>query len=166
MGAKIYGATTIGPSCVVGGEIKNSILFGYSNKAHDGYLGDSVIGEWCNLGAGTSNSNIKNNAGPVRVYTLTGELEIGLKCGVVMGDYVRTSINSSINTGSVIGTSSVIFGAALTPRYIPPFSWGEEGITRYKLDKVVRDIEQWKALKGMQLTANEIKMLKFLYKNH
>ncbi|MEY3590256.1 MAG: hypothetical protein RLZZ466_776 [Bacteroidota bacterium] len=166
MGAKIYGATTIGPSCVVGGEIKNSILFGYSNKAHDGYLGDSVIGEWCNLGAGTSNSNIKNNAGPVRVYTLTGELEIGLKCGVVMGDYVRTSINSSINTGSVIGTSSVIFGAALTPRYIPPFSWGEEGITRYKLDKVVRDIEQWKVLKGMQLTANEIKMLKFLYKNH
>lgn len=83
-----------------------------------------------------------------------------------MGDYVRTSINSSINTGSVIGPSSIIFGAALTPRYIPPFSWGEEGITRYKLDKVVRDIEQWKVLKGMQLTANEIKMLKFLYKNH
>ncbi len=166
MGAKIYGATTIGPSCVVGGEIKNSILFGYSNKAHDGYLGDSVIGEWCNLGAGTSNSNIKNNAGPVRVYTPTGELEIGLKCGVVMGDYVRTSINSSINTGSVIGPSSIIFGAALTPRYIPPFSWGEEGITRYKLDKVVRDIEQWKALKGMQLSADELKVLKFLYQNY
>lgn len=166
MGAKIYGATTIGPSCVIGGETKNSILFGFSNKAHDGYLGDSVIGEWCNMGAGTSNSNIKNTAGSVRVYTPSGEKQMGLKCGVIMGDYVRTSINSSINTGSVIGTCSVVLGTALTPRYIAPFSWGEEGINRYKWEKVLLDIAQWKQLKGMKLLASELKILKYLYKNY
>lgn len=166
MGAKIYGASTIGPTCVVGGEIKNSILFGFSNKAHDGYLGDSVIGEWCNMGAGTSNSNIKNTAGTIRVFTPSGEKQIGLKCGVIMGDYVRTSINSSINTGSVIGICSVIMGTGLTPRYIAPFSWGEEGVNRYKWEKVLSDIEQWKKLKGIKLSPAEVKILKYLYKNY
>ncbi len=100
MGAKIYGATSLGPHCVAGGEIKNSVLFGYSNKAHDGYLGDSVVGEWCNLGAGTTNSNLKNNAGDVKVWTPKGQVNAGLKCGVMMGDYSRTAINTSINTGT------------------------------------------------------------------
>jgi UDP-N-acetylglucosamine diphosphorylase / glucose-1-phosphate thymidylyltransferase / UDP-N-acetylgalactosamine diphosphorylase / glucosamine-1-phosphate N-acetyltransferase / galactosamine-1-phosphate N-acetyltransferase len=108
MGAKIYGATTIGPSCVVGGEIKNSIFFGFSNKAHDGFLGDSVIGEWCNLGAGTTNSNVKNSAGNVKIWNnkehnFTGA---GNKCGLIMGDYSKSAINTSFNTGTVVGVSS------------------------------------------------------------
>src|SRR5436190_2646087 len=96
MGSKIYGATTIGPNCVAGGEIKNSVMFGYSNKAHDGYLGDSVIGEWCNLGAGTTNSNVKNTAGEVKVWNnATNEyLPVGIKCGLLMGDYSRAAINT------------------------------------------------------------------------
>ena len=112
MGAKIYGATTIGPYCMGGGEIKNSIMIGYSNKAHDGYLGDSVIGEWCNMGAGTSNSNVKNTGGTVNLwnYDANDYLPAGNKCGVIMGDYSRTAINSSINTGTVIGVASNVFG--------------------------------------------------------
>ena len=110
MGTKVYGATTLGPYSVVAGEIKNSVLFGYSNKAHDGYLGDSVVGEWCNIGAGTTNSNLKNNASTVRVWTPRGELNAGVKCGVMMGDYSRTAINTSINTGTVIGVSCHVAG--------------------------------------------------------
>lgn len=94
MGAKVYGATTIGPGCVAAGEIKNSVLFANSNKAHDGYLGDSVIGEWCNMGAGTTNSNMKNNAGEVRIWTNKGQVDAGKKCGVLMGDYTKTAINT------------------------------------------------------------------------
>ncbi|MGN6533772.1 MAG: putative sugar nucleotidyl transferase, partial [Ginsengibacter sp.] len=103
MGTKIYGATTIGPNCLVGGEIKNSILMAFSNKAHDGYLGDSVIGEWCNLGAGTSNSNLKNNASTVKIWSKKENdfVAAGTKCGVFMGDYSRGAINPSFNTGSV-----------------------------------------------------------------
>src|SRR5687767_2120314 len=110
MGTKVYGATTIGPYCLAGGEIKNSVLFGFSNKAHDGYLGDSVIGEWCNVGAGTTNSNLKNTASEVKVWTPKGELSAGTKCGVMMGDYSRTAINTAINTGTVIGVGCNVFG--------------------------------------------------------
>src|SRR5678810_420872 len=103
--SKVYGATSIGPYCAVAGEIKNSVMFGYSNKAHDGYLGDSVLGEWCNLGAGTSNSNLKNNAAPVKVWDQSNgqQTSAGLKCGLLMGDYCRSSINTSFNTGTVTG---------------------------------------------------------------
>lgn len=166
MGAKIYGATTIGPNSVVGGEIKNSIFFGNSNKAHDGYLGDAVIGEWCNLGAGTSNSNIKNNAGPIRITTSSGEINVGLKCGVMMGDYVRTSINSSINSGTIIGPCSVLLEAGLSPRVIPPFSWGQDGITKYKWPKVIEDIKRWKALKHCAVGEWEEKMLETIYSSN
>ena len=165
MGAKIYGATTLGPSCVAGGEVKNSILFGYSNKAHDGYLGDSVIGEWCNMGAGTTNSNIKNNASEVRLWTPKGLMNAGIKCGVMMGDYSRTAINTSINTGTVIGVCSNIFGAGLTPAYIPSFSWGSEGVKRYSLEKALPDIGEWKRLKGQALTENEASILKYIFEN-
>ena len=106
-----------------GGEIKNSVFFGHSNKAHDGYVGDSVIGEWCNMGAGTTNSNIKNTASAVMVWTPAGAMDVGIKCGMLMGDHCRTAINASINTGTVIGTASHVFGNGLTPKYIPPFSW-------------------------------------------
>src|SRR5215467_11739207 len=144
MGAKIYGATTIGPYSVVGGEIKNSVIQGYSNKAHDGYLGDSVIGEWCNLGAGTSNSNVKNNAGEVTVWNpaTKGYIVAGNKCGLFMGDYSRSAINTSFNTGTVVGVSCNVFADGLSPKHIPSFSWGVKG-ERYEFDKAIRDIANW-----------------------
>jgi UDP-N-acetylglucosamine diphosphorylase/glucosamine-1-phosphate N-acetyltransferase len=165
MGARIYGATTIGPYSVAGGEIKNSILFGYSNKAHEGYLGDSVIGEWCNLGAGTSNSNIKNTAGPVKVWNPSGEgnISAGLKCGLLMGDYSRSAINSSFNTGTLVGVCCHIFGEGLTPTYIPSFSWGQSGSRRYEWEKALLDIANWKKLKNQFLTDLEIRTLKAIF---
>lgn len=166
MGAKVYGATTIGPASVMGGEIKNSVVFGYSNKAHDGYLGDSVMGEWCNMGAGTTNSNMKNNASDVRVWTHSGELIAGKKCGVMMGDYSRTAINTSINTGTVIGVSCNVFGSGLTPRYIPNFSWGSEGVKRYEFEKAVADIEDWKQLKGKNILPGQRNILKYIFENY
>lgn len=165
IGAKVYGATTLGPYCVAGGEIKNSVLFGYSNKAHDGYLGDSVIGEWCNMGAGTTNSNLKNNAGQVRIWTPKGQLNAGMKCGVLMGDYSRTAINTAINTGTVISVCCHVFGNGLTPTYIPNFSWGSEGVTRYAFEKALQDIAGWKKLKAQTVTDNEKSILKYIFKH-
>lgn len=165
MGAKVYGATTLGPGCVAGGEIKNSVMFGYSNKAHDGYLGDSVIGEWCNMGAGTTNSNLKNNASDVKVWTPKGEMTAGMKCGVLLGDYSRTAVNTAINTGTVIGVSCNVFGTGLTPKYIPSFSWGSEGLKRYELEKAILDIEDWKKLKGQAVNENERSILKYIFEN-
>ncbi|MBI5857071.1 MAG: glucose-1-phosphate thymidylyltransferase [Sphingobacteriales bacterium] len=166
MGTKVYGATTLGPACVAGGEIKNSVLFGYSNKAHDGYLGDSVIGEWCNLGAGTTNSNMKNNASEVRIWTPKGEMTAGVKCGVMMGDYSKTAVNSAINTGTVIGVCCNVFGSGLTPKYIPSFSWGSEGVNRYEFEKAILDIDDWKKLKGESITDNEKSILKYIFENY
>jgi UDP-N-acetylglucosamine diphosphorylase / glucose-1-phosphate thymidylyltransferase / UDP-N-acetylgalactosamine diphosphorylase / glucosamine-1-phosphate N-acetyltransferase / galactosamine-1-phosphate N-acetyltransferase len=166
MGSKVYGATTIGPNCIVGGEIKNTIFFGNSNKAHDGYLGDSVIGEWCNMGAGTSNSNIKNNASPVMVWTPIGLKKAGLKCGVLMGDYSRTAINTSINTGTVIGVSCNVFGNGLTPKYVPNFSWGSDGVERYELEKAFSDIDAWKSLKDEFVTESEKSILKHIFEHY
>jgi len=166
MNARIYGATSIGPHCTVGGEIKNSVFFAYSNKAHDGYIGDSVIGEWCNLGAGTSNSNIKNNASLVKVWTPKGEMNAGQKCGVFMGDYSKTSINTSINTGTVMGVCSNVFETGLTPKYIPNFSWGSDGLRKYELQKALADIDSWKKLKGESITENEKTILTYIFKNY
>jgi UDP-N-acetylglucosamine diphosphorylase/glucosamine-1-phosphate N-acetyltransferase len=174
LGAKIYGATTLGPYSTGGGEIKNSVFFGYSNKAHDGYLGDSVIGEWCNLGAGTSNSNLKNNAGEIRLWTPAGRIDAGKKCGVMMGDYSRTAVNTAINTGTVIGVCCNIFGSGLTPKYIPSFSWGSEGVDRYGFEKALTDIEAWKQLKGLPptvtggqtLSDNEKMVLKYIFEHY
>ncbi len=166
MNSRIYGATTIGPYCTAGGEIKNSVFFAYSNKSHDGYIGDSVIGEWCNLGAGTTNSNIKNNACAVKVWTTKGEMNAGKKCGVFMGDYSKTSINTSINTGTVIGVCSNVFETGLTPKYIPNFSWGSDGLRRYELGKALTDIDNWKKLKGKAITENEKTILTYIFKNY
>lgn len=165
MGAKIYGATTIGPFSTVGGEIKNSILFGYSNKGHDGYLGDAVIGEWCNLGAGTSNSNLKNSAGDVKVWDApTGQfIGAGLKCGLLMGDYSRAAINTSFNTGTVVGVCCNVFGEGLTPPYIPHFSWGQQGDMKYVFEKALQDIANWKKLKNQSLTDAEIRTLEHIF---
>ena len=166
MGAKIYGATTAGPHCVLGGEIKNSVIFGYSNKAHDGYLGDSVIGEYCNLGAGTSNSNIKNSGGEVSLWNPLKKtfLKAGLKCGMFMGDYSRSAINTAFNTGTVVGVCCHAFGNGLTPSYLPSFSWGNDGSV-YAFDKAVAHIHKWKLLKGMELSPDEITQLKYIFEN-
>ncbi len=166
LGAKVYGATTIGPNCVAGGEIKNSILFGHSNKAHDGYLGDSVIGEWCNLGAGTTNSNLKNNAGEVKIWTPKGQMSAGSKCGVLMGDYSKAAINTSFNTGTVVGACCNIMGSGLTPKYIPSFSWGNDGIDRYDFEKALEHITNWKKLKGKELSKSEISILKYIFEHY
>lgn len=166
MGAKVYGATTLGPFCVAGGELKNSVLFGYSNKAHDGYLGDSVVGEWCNMGAGTTNSNLKNNASDVKVWTPGGQLKAGMKCGVLMGDYSRTAVNTAINTGTVIGVCCNVFGGGLTPKYIPSFSWGSDGVERYEFEKALQDISGWKKLKKQVLTEDEKSILKYVFEKY
>jgi UDP-N-acetylglucosamine diphosphorylase/glucosamine-1-phosphate N-acetyltransferase len=165
MGARIYGATTIGPYCTAGGEIKNSILFGYSNKAHDGYLGDSVIGEWCNLGAGTSNSNIKNTASEVNVWHHPSReyIRAGIKCGLLMGDYSRSAINTAFNTGTVVGVCANIFGEGIPPKFIPSFTWGNKGLSLYEFEKAVIDIANWKKLKNQALTEGEINQLKHIF---
>lgn len=161
-GTKIYGATTLGPYCLAGGEIKNSILFGYSNKAHDGYLGDSVLGEWCNLGAGTSNSNIKNTAGEVKIWNRTEKkfISAGLKCGLFMGDYSRAAINTSFNTGTVVGVCCNVFCEGFPPTLIPDFSWGGKN---YHPEKAFEHIDNWKKLKGKSITEKEKKILSDIY---
>lgn len=165
MGTRVYGASTIGAHCVAGGEIKNSILMGYSNKAHDGYLGDSVIGHWCNWGAGTSNSNLKNSAGTIQVWDqhTASFREMGQKCGILMGDFSRAAINTSFNTGTVVGICAHVFGKGLTPKFIPDFSWGIEEPHRYEWEKAVRDMNNWKRLKGHSLSEREIQQLKAIF---
>jgi UDP-N-acetylglucosamine diphosphorylase/glucosamine-1-phosphate N-acetyltransferase len=167
MGTKIYGATTLGPGSTAGGEIKNTVFFGYSNKGHDGYLGDAVIGEWCNLGAGVSASNLKNNAGPVRVYhPASGSYkDAGNKCGLLMGDYSRAAINMSFDTGTMAGVCCNIFGAGIPAKYIPSFTWGDNKNTRYEWDKAIRDIDNWKKLKGQSITDREILTLKHIFES-
>jgi len=139
LGAKIYGPTTIGPNSKVGGEINNSIIFGNSNKAHDGYLGNSVIGEWCNFGADSNCSNLKNNYSNVKVWNYKAEdfIDTGLQfCGMVMGDHSKCGINTMFNTGTVVGVNANIFGTGFMDTFIPSFSWGgPEGFTEYIQNK-------------------------------
>jgi UDP-N-acetylglucosamine diphosphorylase/glucosamine-1-phosphate N-acetyltransferase len=166
MGAKIYGATTIGPYCIAGGEIKNSVLIGNSNKSHDGYLGDSVIGEWCNLGAGTTNSNMKNNVSEVKMWNESQKQMIGTgisKCGLIMGDYSRAAINTSFNTGTTVGVCANIFGQDLPHKFIPSFAWGSSASSKYEFNKALDDIDKWKKLKGKTLTENDKKILKLIF---
>ena len=139
MASKIYGATTVGPHCRVGGEVNNSVMFAYSNKGHDGFLGNSVLGEWCNLGADTNNSNLKNNYAEVRLwdYNTEGFAKTGLQfCGLMMGDHSKCGINTMFNTGTVVGVSANIFGSGFPRNFIPSFSWGgSSGFITYKTDK-------------------------------
>ena len=130
LGAKIYGPTTVGPHSKVGGEVSNSVIFGYSNKGHDGFLGNSVLGEWCNLGADTNNSNLKNNYAEVRLwdYKTEGFAKTGLQfCGLMMGDHSKCGINTMFNTGTVVGVSANIFGSGFPRNFVPSFSWGGSG---------------------------------------
>ena len=139
MGTKVYGATTIGPKCTIGGELKNVILWGNSSKGHEGYLGDSVIGEWCNIGADTNNSNLKNNYAEVRLWNYETEnfAKTGLQfCGLIMGDHSKCAINTMFNTGTVVGVSANIFGSNFPRNFIPSFSWGgAAGFSTYQINK-------------------------------
>ena len=122
--------TTIGPYCKIGGEVGNVIFHSYSNKAHEGFLGNSVIGSWCNMGADTNNSNLKNNYSPVKVwdYMTRSNLDTGLQfCGTIMGDHSKCSINTMLNTGTVVGVCANIFGGGFPPKFVPSFSWGGAG---------------------------------------
>ncbi|AXP79484.1 hypothetical protein CJ739_386 [Mariniflexile rhizosphaerae] len=139
MGTKIYGPTTIGPYSKVGGEVNNSVIFAYSNKGHDGFLGNSVLGEWCNLGADTNTSNLKNNYDEVRLwdYQTEGFAKTGLQfCGLMMGDHSKCGINTMFNTGTVIGVSANVFGSGFPRNFVPSFSWGgSAGFTVYLTKK-------------------------------
>ncbi|GAB5558240.1 MAG: GlmU family protein [Schleiferiaceae bacterium] len=156
MGAKMYGATTLGPHCKVGGEVSNSILMGYSNKGHDGYLGNSVLGEWCNLGADTNNSNLKNNYDEVKVWDYTtgrfarsGQQFVGL----LMGDHSKAGINTMFNTGTVVGVSANVYGAGFPRNFIPSYSWGgASGTMVYKLDKAFDTMQRMMSRRGLELT--------------
>lgn len=140
LGSKIYGGTTIGPYCKIGGEVTNSVVFGYSNKGHDGYLGNSLIGEWCNLGADTNTSNLKNNYADVKIWNYEEDkfLTTGEQfCGLIMGDHSKSAINTMFNTGTVVGVCSNIFGSGFPRNFIPSFSWGgNKGFAEYNIDKV------------------------------
>lgn len=163
MGTRLYEGTSIGKYCIAGGEIKNSILMDYSNKAHEGYLGDSIIGEWCNMGAGSSNSNLKNNAEPVKYWSVADNafVSAGIKGGLVMGDHSRCAVNTTFNTATITGVSCNIFNAGFPPKFMDNFSWGDQ---KYEQEKMIRDIQNWKKLKDQIITEETIQQLKKIYK--
>lgn len=167
MGAKIYGATTLGPHCKVGGEVNNVVLFGYSSKAHEGYLGNSVIGEWCNLGADTNTSNLKNTYEEVKLwdYTKNSFGRTGLQfLGLIMGDHSKCGINTMFNTGTVVGVSANVFGAGFPRNFIPSFTWGgPQGYETYDLKKAFFTIERVLARRNMELSDEDHAILTHIY---
>ena len=167
LGSKIYGATTLGPYCKVGGEVNNSVLMGYSSKGHDGFLGNSVLGEWCNLGADTNNSNLKNNYAEVKLWNYeTGRFaKTGLQfCGLMMGDHSKCGINTMFNTGTVIGVSVNIFGPGFPRNFVPSFSWGgASGFTEYKTNKVFEVADIVMKRRNLVFDAIEERILKHVF---
>lgn len=167
IGAKMRGDTTIGPFCKVGGEISNSVLFAYSNKAHDGFLGNSVLGEWCNLGADTNTSNLKNNYGEVKIWNALQKdfVSTGKQfCGLMMGDFSKAGINTMFNTGTVVGVSANIFGGGFPPKYIPSFRWGgANGFEVFDFDKSIEVANRMMQRRNQKLSEIEINILKYLF---
>ena len=167
MNAKIREGVTIGPNCKIGGEVSNSIVYGNSNKAHDGYLGNAVVGEWCNLGADTNNSNLKNNYDEVKAYDFeTGDfIKTGLQfCGLFMGDHSKTAINTGINTGTTIGVNANVFGSGFPPTFIPSFSWGGgDNIKTYKIEKALETARKVWARKNISDTEADEIILKTIF---
>jgi len=164
MGAALYAGTNVGNDCIVGGEIKNTIFHAYSNKGHHGYLGDSYVGEWCNMGAGTSCSNLKNTAGELKAWNMDTStfINAGKKAGILMGDHVKTAINSSFNSGTVIGGFSNVHNPdTLLPKFIAPFQWGME--QHYDLEKLLEEVKRWMTMKGKEPTATVIESIKTYY---
>jgi UDP-N-acetylglucosamine diphosphorylase/glucosamine-1-phosphate N-acetyltransferase len=167
LSTKIYGPTTVGPHSKVGGEVNNSVIFGYSNKAHDGFLGNSVLGEWCNLGADTNNSNLKNNYSHVKLFNYREyrSVDTGLQfCGLIMGDYSKSGINTMFNTGTVVGVAGNIFGGGFPPTHIPSFSWGgAEGFEVYQIEKLFETSERVFERRGLSFGDKDKAMLKAVF---
>ncbi len=170
MGAKIYGPTTIGPHCKVGGEVNNSVIFGYSNKAHDGFMGNSVIAEWCNIGADSNTSNLKNNYDNVKLWNYADQtfVETGLQfCGLIMGDHSKCGINTMFNTGTVVGVSANIYGSGYHRNFIPGFVWGGvSGYRQYHIDQAVKTAKSVFRRRGMEFDAVEEQIFRDVYQLH
>ena len=170
IGAKMYGDTTVGPWCKVGGELSNVVFFGYSNKAHDGFLGNSVVGEWCNFGADSNNSNLKNNYADVKLWSYeTQNFEnTGLQfCGLIFGDHSKCGINTMFNTGTVVGVSANIFGAGFPSKYVPSFSWGgASGFTEYKLETAFEVMARVMARRHVEFTDTDKAIMKHIFESN
>ena len=167
MGAKIYGATSIGPYCKVGGEISNSIFLAYSNKGHDGFIGNAYIGAWCNLGADTNCSNLKNNYGNVKTYCFETKKMIQTDVtfmGVFMGDHSKCSINTMFNTATVVGVSANVFSSGFPAKMIPSFAWGPD-MEKFQFDKALEVSESMMKRRGLSLSASEKVILEEIFKN-
>ena len=167
LATKVYGATTVGPHSVIGGEVNNSVLFGYSNKGHDGFLGNSVLGEWCNIGADSNNSNLKNNYEEVRLwsYETEGFAKTGLQfCGLMMGDHSKCGINTMFNTGTVVGVSANIFGAGFPRNFVPSYSWGgASGFSTYITSKAFETAKIVMARRNVEFTEQDAAILSHVF---
>ena len=167
LATKVYGATTVGPHSVIGGEVNNSVLFGYSNKGHDGFLGNSVLGEWCNIGADSNNSNLKNNYEEVRLwsYETEGFAKTGLQfCGLMMGDHSKCGINTMFNTGTVVGVSANIFGSGFPRNFVPSFSWGgAAGFSTYITAKAFQTAKIVMARRNVEFTDQDAEILTHVF---
>jgi len=168
LGTKIYGPTTLGPHCKVGGEVNNSIFQAFSNKGHDGFLGNSLIGEWCNLGADTNTSNLKNNYGLISTYSYEAGAEIETDIqfmGLCMGDHSKCGINTMFNTATVVGVSSNIFGAGFPNKFVPSFSWGGQDTVAFKFEKAIEYANNMMNRRGLKLSEEEIAILHYCNSN-
>ncbi len=167
LASKVYGATTVGPHSVIGGEVNNSVLFGYSNKGHDGFLGNSVLGEWCNIGADSNNSNLKNNYEEVRLwsYETEGFARTGLQfCGLMMGDHSKCGINTMFNTGTVVGISANIFGSGFPRNFVPSYSWGgAAGFSTYLTSKAFQTAKIVMARRQVEFSEQDAKILEHVF---
>ena len=167
LATKVYGATTVGPHSVIGGEVNNSVLFGYSNKGHDGFLGNAVLGEWCNIGADSNNSNLKNNYEEVKLWSYETEsfAKTGLQfCGLMMGDHSKCGINTMFNTGTVVGVSANIFGAGFPRNFIASFSWGgASGFTTYLTKKAFETAKIVMARRNVEFSEQDAKILEHVF---
>lgn len=167
LATKIYGATTVGPHCRVGGEVNNSVMFGYSNKGHDGFLGNSVLGEWCNIGADSNTSNLKNNYEEVKLWSYETEnfAKTGLQfCGLMMGDHSKCGINTMFNTGTVVGVSANIFGSGFPRNFVPSFSWGgASGFTTYLTRKAFEVSKVVMSRRHVEFTEVDKNMLEHVF---
>lgn len=167
LATKVYGATTVGPHSVIGGEVNNSVLFGYSNKGHDGFLGNAVLGEWCNIGADSNNSNLKNNYEEVKLWSYETEnfAKTGLQfCGLMMGDHSKCGINTMFNTGTVVGVSTNIFGAGFPRNFVPSFSWGgASGFTTYLTKKAFETAKIVMTRRNVEFSEEDAKILEHVF---
>lgn len=167
LATKVYGATTVGPHSVIGGEVNNSVLFAYSNKGHDGFLGNAVLGEWCNIGADSNNSNLKNNYEEVKLWSYETEnfAKTGLQfCGLMMGDHSKCGINTMFNTGTVVGVSANIFGAGFPRNFVPSFSWGgASGFMTYITKKAFETAKIVMARRNVEFSEQDAKILEHVF---